>query len=374
MNNVAIFVEKFDSGKLLGRIQLDRPNQLNALSYSMLDTIYKTLMEWQNNPDITAILIDSSLDKVFCAGGDVVKVREEILNSGAEGASVAIRYFSLEYRLDYLIHNYQKPIIALIGGLSMGGGVGLAAGARYRVGTQHSRLAMPESQIGFFPDVGATYFMRRANPGVAELMTLTGCIIAAGDMLDNQFINYVIDEGNKIPLIRALLTLNMSDDNDHNDQLVTSLLNRFSLSPCGLKSYLSPYFNELTSLSKYTTLQQRYHYIQHWDSQDVFIDKVKGLLASASPLSLHLIHTQFSQSKEMTLAECFQYELTLAFRCIELYDFLEGVRAKLVDKDNQPNWLYQSIDAVSDDCLSVAYSCVWSRVMHPLADLDRSRI
>ncbi len=373
MTQVKSYRQSLAGGNHLGFIQLDRPAQLNALSYDMINSLFQQLTQWQSDDSITAVFLDSSSQKAFCAGGDIVAVYHSIKDEEKDRERQAINYFALEYRLDYLIHNYPKPIIAWCDGLIMGGGVGLFVGASHRIVTETSLMAMPEAKIGFFPDVGATYFLPRTQPGVGILMALTGCRINAVDAIDNGLADYLLTTNHKYDVIEGLKTLEFSGDSSTNEILISNLLS--SLPAPELEATLLPRLaTQLSELANQTSVFEQCNSILSWDNTEPYIAQFQQGLADASPLSLHLINAQLSQPLSMSLGECFQFELTLAYRCLELHEFGEGIRAHLVDKDKQPEWLYQTLNDVTDDCLAMAFSCVWPRNYHPLTNIEELSI
>ena len=372
MSYLVISTIESDSDKRLGLIKLSRQSRHNALNRDMVESLYVQLKAWLEDDSIAAVQIESESEQVFCAGGDVVDVVHTVSASRRYGVDEAIKFFETEYRLDYLIHTYEKPLVVLADGLIMGGGVGLMVGASHRVVTEHSTLAMPESQIGFFPDVGGTFFLRSIHTGVAKLMAMTGCSINAADIMDNQFADFLVPHEMLQELKQSISRLPLSGDVNADSGLISDLINQFHDSEPALGSELAPYREQLNRLAATSDIEECVDTIASWQANTVFMEKAQQQLISASPVSLHLIHTQLATPDELTLAECFQYELGLVYRCLELHDFSEGVRAKLIDKDHNPDWLYKSVDSVSPDCLALLFSCVWPRSLNPLADLGNT--
>lgn len=250
----------------------------------------------------------------------------------------------------------------------MGGGVGLFAGASHRVCGLHSQLAMPEVAIGFFPDVGATYFLRNTQPGVERLIALSGCRIAAADMQNNDFADYIIDSQTKTDVITRLQQLPWYGDRQRDAEMVDALLLEVAAKPQQAPSVLAAISEQLEQLSGLSDLNSQYDYILSWQPTNKFITQIQQGLISASPLSLHLVNAQLQQ-QHLTLPECFQFELSLARQCLVHGDFKEGVRALLIDKDKSPRWRFDSLGTVKQEDIDEMLTPSFSKSAHPLAHL-----
>jgi len=184
----------------LGHITLNRPKALNALTYAMCEEITRLLVEWEKDPNIGAVLIDGEGERAFCAGGDVILLHD----SGKAGDKRAENFWRIEYALNELIHRYSKPYITLIDGFVMGGGVGLSVHGRLRVAGDETVFAMPETGIGYFPDVGGTYFLPRLGLDIGQWLGLTGARLDAGQSCHVGVANAFVPSARHGNLIKAL--------------------------------------------------------------------------------------------------------------------------------------------------------------------------
>lgn len=185
----------------IGCIILNRPEALNALSLEMLDTIRQQLVEWESDERIGLVWFESSIDRAFCSGGDVKALVLEILSGNSHKAE---SFFTSEYSLDYYLHTYTKPVVAWASGLTMGGGLGLINGCSHRIVTPKTTVAMPEIGIGFFPDVGAGYFLNQLPPGVGLVLGLTGCRIGGEEAVCLGLADGMLDSKIKVGFLNRL--------------------------------------------------------------------------------------------------------------------------------------------------------------------------
>ena len=192
-------------GRFFGRITLNSPDKLNALTLPMMDLIDQQLNAWANDPKVVGVLLDAAGDRAFCAGGDVVSVYDAISKTQkGEVPQFARDFFTCEYRLDYRIHTYKKPIICWGHGVIMGGGIGLMAGASHRIVTPKTRMAMPEITIGLYPDVGGSWILPKLPGKIGNFLALTGAQINAGDALFVSLADHTLEHEQHIQLIEVI--------------------------------------------------------------------------------------------------------------------------------------------------------------------------
>nr|MDT0252426.1 enoyl-CoA hydratase/isomerase family protein [Endozoicomonas sp.] len=187
--------------KKIGLITLNAEKALNALNQSMIDLLFNQLTDWRDNNDIVAVFLEGSGEKAFCAGGDVRALRQAVIEGKPE---VPRHFFETEYRVDYLIHSYPKPIICWGNGIVMGGGIGLMAGSDFRVVTDTSMLAMPEVSIGLYPDVAGSWILSHLPAGIGLFMALTGCRLNAADAIYVGLANRFIDHAFRDNILESL--------------------------------------------------------------------------------------------------------------------------------------------------------------------------
>lgn len=366
-----------ECGFKIGHATLTKPASLNALDLQMIHLLTPQLEKWQQDPQIAMVFLDGSGERAFCAGGDIVSMYKSMQASesnkndpDAENSLALQEFFTQEYQLDYLIHTFSKPILVWGNGIIMGGGLGLMSGGSHRVVTENSRIAMPEISIGLYPDVGGSYFLNKMPAGYGLFLGLTGAFINATDALHSNLADYFVPHEAKMSLFTKLLT---ADWQEHSlQQTLSSICDDFhSLHgeewPQG---NLTTHQDWLTNLASQTDVTQAVNYIQSTNSDDnKWLSKAQRTLSAGSPITAHLVFEQLQRGKNMTLAECFQMELGLSCQCGEFGEFQEGVRALMIDKDNQPNWRFKSVEQVPKTTVDYFFENIWSQGAHPLAHL-----
>ena len=316
----------------LGHITLNRPKALNALTYAMCEKITKLLLEWQNNSEIGAVLIDGAGDRAFCAGGDVILLHD----SGKAGDSRAEEFWRIEYALNELIHCYSKPYISLIDGFVMGGGVGLSVHGKYRVAGDATIFAMPETGIGYFPDVGGTFFLPRLGMSVGQWLGLTGARLNVGQTCDIGIANLYVPTDKHSDLIEAL---GMADL-DGTDSRVNKVLEAFSqvppahdAIPKAIKAFNCGSVPEiLLSLDR--------------DNSEWAAKQAKNIRRK-SPIAMCVTFEALKRGINMTFRQVMTQELDISLNFLRTQDFYEGIRSQLIDKDRNPKWSHSSVDEVS---------------------------
>jgi len=361
-----------DDGHVIGIITLNKARQLHALSADMFPLLRQQLLAWQCDNRVVSVLLTSTGEKAFCAGGDVKSLQQAlVVTEGHEAKQqVASQYFTAEYQVDYLLHHFGKPLIVWGDGIIMGGGLGLFMGASHRVVTETARIAMPEITIGLFPDVGATWFLNRLpHPGVGLFLGLTGASINAKDAQYLGLSEYLIPTTKYADVLNALTTLDWQGDTALHHQQVDQLLTQHYVDADFASGNLVNHQALFTQLSTYTALTEVMACIQEQDSRDPWLQTSVKKLLLGSPISAHILYRQVNQYTELSLAACFQLELDLAVNVCLNADLVEGVRALLVDKDNQPNWSYKQINHVPADFVDGLFISPWEIESHPLRAL-----
>lgn len=306
----------------VGRILLNRPEALNALTTSMVAAIDRLLADWERTP-LTAVVLASTSTKAFCAGGDIRAIRENSLAGDAEASE---RFFATEYWLNARIAAYPIPIVSLVDGLCMGGGLGLAVHGGFRVVTENAVLAMPETRLGFFPDVGASYFLPRLPGAIGMYLGLTGHRLDAADALYTGLATHYIAADGIDAVADALA--------DGSAVPVDTVLNRLGHRSPVAGSQLATARGELDWAFSAVTLAEIKERLRHLDSS--WAAATRDVLDAVSPQSLDISHTLLMEGRQRTLRECLDAEFRLTRTTIRTPDFLEGVRAVLVDKDHAP--------------------------------------
>ncbi len=312
-------------------VTLNRPVALNALSFGMLQGLAQWLHAWEEDDRVRKIVLRGAGEKAFCAGGDIRSLHESF-RAGTRGHR---DFFEVEYALDYRIHTYPKIIVAVMDGIVMGGGMGISQGARVRIVGERTRMAMPETGIGLFPDVGGSYFLSRLPGRLGVYLGLAGPTLRAADAL---YCGLADVYAGVAPLpTPELEALRPAIDSHFAHANVAAIL-------ASLEAEDRPAYKE-------------------WAA------KTLEALSKRSPTMLEVTLEQLRRGAGMTLGECFRMELNLIHGCFEHGDFIEGIRALIVEKDNQPHWRPRRLDEVERPAVDAFFKPRWAPAQHPLASL-----
>ena len=344
-------------------VTLNRPAALNALSLGMIMALRRELASHAADPLVRAVILQGAGGKAFCAGGDIRDLYQSYKDSG----SVHREFFVAEYPLDYSLYSYPKPHAVLMDGITMGGGMGLAQGSTPRIVGDRTRVAMPEVGIGFFPDVGGSYFLSRLPGALGMYLALTGVQIRAADALYCGLADVYVPAAAIATLTDDLAALNWTSD-------PAADLRRFIQDRATSTPAVAPLRALRPAIDEHFSLPSVRAILASLDgeSRAEFGDWAKQtarLMRTRSPTMLAVSQRQLQRGRDMTLAECFRMELAMAQQCFEQGDFLEGVRALIVDKDNAPRWAPNRIDDVTDAMVDEFFRNRWTAAAHPLADL-----
>jgi len=369
LDTVKIEERDCPGGMKLGVITLDAPKSLHALTLEMIRAIDGALLAWADDASIACVVLQSSTDKAFCAGGDVRSLRTAVADQpGVLPNPQALAFFAEEYRLDHRIHTYVKPLLVWGGGIVMGGGLGLMAGASHRVVTESTRIAMPEITIGLFPDVGGSWFLGRMPGRSGLFLGLTGAPMNAADALFVGLGDYFLQQEARAMVLDALALAQWQAQPQANHQQLDRLLRGLS-SPSSLlpESPVRANFDAIAALTQAPTLQEVVAAIAAYEGQSAWLQKAAHSLARGAPSSAALVWAMRERTRHLSLAQVFQLELIVAVQCCAHHDFAEGVRALLIDKDNAPQWQPASLSELDDTYLNEYFQAPWAQ--HPLADL-----
>ncbi|XLZ71978.1 enoyl-CoA hydratase/isomerase family protein [Massilia sp. SR12] len=356
-------------GKRVAIATLDAPKSLHALTLDMIRQLDKALVRWEQDPQIACVFLHSSTDKAFCAGGDVRSLRDAILaDPKAFPNPAAQAFFSEEYRLDYRIHTYSKPLVVWGGGIVMGGGLGLMAGAPHRVVTETTRIAMPEISIGLFPDVGGSWFLPRMPGRSGLFLALTGAPLNAGDALFTGLGDYFIQQQERHNVIAALCQADWRADGE---QVADSVLREFAAAAdynALPASEVRTHFDAIQGMTASRTLTDVVAAIGAYAGDAPWLQRAAKTLANGSPFSAALGWELQQRARHLSLTDVFRMELKVALHCCAYPDFAEGVRALLIDKDNAPQWQAATERDITG-AVAHCFTAPWQQ--HPLSDLDK---
>ena len=346
----------------LGMITLNRPKALNALSLGMVRDLLATLLAWQKDPAVLGVAIRGSNKEgvfgAFCAGGDIRFLHA----AGSSGNPQLEDFFTEEYALNHLIHTLGKPYIAFMDGIVMGGGMGISQGGSLRIVTERTKMAMPETAIGLFPDVGGGYFLSRCPGAVGEWLALTGDTIGAGDAVAFNLAEGCIPSDQQADLWETLATTDFANV----EALNAVVRSRF----VSMESKSDAHRTEIDTcfgLPTVTAIEQSLLTGSDWAKAQA------ATLRKRSPLMLHVVLEQIRRARKMTLAEDLRMERDMVRHCFYLRpgqsETIEGIRALAVDKDHSPRWNPASIEEVSDAQWQAFFASPWPAHSHPLAML-----
>jgi enoyl-CoA hydratase/carnithine racemase len=363
------------NGARIGIATLNVEKTLNALSLEMVHLLTERLTAWAQDDGIAVVVLQAAGEKAFCAGGDLHNLyramREHHASDEAHDVSAnayAADFFAREYRLDYLIHTFPKPVLCWGHGFVMGGGVGLMSGASHRVVTEQSRVAMPEISIGLYPDVGGSWLLSRM-PGKAGLfLALTGAQVRAADALFVGLGDYALPHASKEAVLHDLQQQAWTSARRDNDALLAQVLRRFADPMLAVSGPLQKHFAAINSLCSGDDVRAVAAAIAKHDIDDAWLHKAATTLAAGSRSSAALAYELLQRAHDMSLAEVFRMEYIVSLHCAAQHDFAEGIRALLIDKDGKPQWQPASLSEIAAQALqSYFIEPGWS--VHPLADL-----
>jgi enoyl-CoA hydratase/carnithine racemase len=345
-----------------GLITLDRPRTLNSLSLEMIRALTDVLLAWRDDPAIDAVVLRSSTDKALCAGGDI-RYFYEVGTQPTTGGSASLEdFFTEEYRLNHLIHFYPKLYVALMDGVVMGGGLGIAEagpGTGLRVVTDGTKLAMPEVNIGLFPDVGGSYFLARAPGKLGNYLGLTGLTIRAADALYAGLADTFVPQA-QMP---ALLQLIEATPGAALRAAITEFAAAFRAGASTLEA-------ERASIDRHFGAPTVEAIMESLASDEgAFAQKALAAMRKRSPLLLRVTLELLKRGATMDLADCLRLERILVRRNFEHGEVLEGIRALAIDKDNEPKWNPPTLAEVTDEMVAQFFTSPWPERAHPLRDL-----
>lgn len=328
----------FDIDGSLARILLDRPKALNALTPDQIRAIAPRLAAWAEAPAVGTVVIEGAGERAFCAGGDIRK----LYDTGRAGDHAALaEFYRDEYRLNRRIKTYPKPYVALIDGITMGGGVGLSVHGSFRVATERTLFAMPETGIGFFPDVGGTFFLPRCPGRVGLYLGLTGARVKAADLLYAGIATHHVPSG-RIAALKAELAALPAAAADRD--AVAAVIDRFHEDPGPAPlADLQPTIDRLFAAGSVAEILAA---LDAAAADDPWAAETRAVLAGRSPTALLVTFEQIRRGAELSFDAAMALEFRMAQHLIVAGDFYEGVRAVIIDKDNRPAWTPARLDEV----------------------------
>jgi len=366
MNSPSANSESFILQEVEGRvgcITLNRPQALNALSLDMVRLLTNALVEFQNNPQVLAVLVRGRGKEDafghFCAGGDIRFFHKAALTGDESLAD----FFTEEYALNHLIHTYSKPYIAFMDGVVMGGGMGISQGASVRIVTDRTQMAMPETHIGLFPDVGGGYFLSRCPGHIGEYLGLTGQKINGHQAIMAGLADGLI-EAQRLPVIWKTLLSTPFETGESVERWLQSQFTKFDPAQFPEKAAIDKCFALANPLEISLALEQE---------NSAWAHQTLASLNKASPLMVHVVLAQIRKARTMGLADDLRMERDMVHHCFHLRqksETVEGIRALAIDKDHQPQWAHANLSEVPEEDWPVFFQSPWTAETHPLRHLS----
>lgn len=313
----------------VGLVTLNRPRALNALTHDMVRRLSRALALWKDDPSIGAVLVRAVPGRAFCAGGDIRAIVETVRRDGVDEAA---RFFFDEYRMNWRIRHFPKPYVALVDGITMGGGVGISVHGSHRIVTENTVFAMPETGIGFFPDVGGTWFLPRLPDRLGFHLGLTGERLRAAECVALGLAGHFVRAERLGDLVDRLCALPASRFPDAVDDVLAG----FAVDP-GSESLaeLRPVVASVYEAASFADLVGRLE-----AEPSGFGARTLAVFAEKSPLSLRVTFEQLRHGARLAFEDCMRLEYRIVHRFLACGEFAEGVRALVIDKDRRPRWKY----------------------------------
>ena len=358
--------------KGVGWIKLNRPHALNALSFEMIETLYEVLQQWKTDDRVAIVYIEGEGEKAFCAGGDVRSLYD-LRDSNVE--EFALKFFSTEYRMNMTMHCYPKPILAYMNGIVMGGGVGVSMGATHRIITERTKWAMPEMNIGLYPDVGGSYFLTKMPGYIGRYLALTSATIGPADVLYAGAADYYINSTEWGDIRGAIEEMTWTQDSAKLQLNVLLTVSQQVISgknsqSGGLnKSSLASIEEKITKHFAFERMEEIISKLEESvEKEDAWAKETLDILLEKSPTSLKVTLEQLIRGERKNLFDCFMMELDMSMNFMKRHDFYEGVRAVLVDKDRVPKWKPNALTEVEDEDVVAFFNYPWEDGKNPLKE------
>lgn len=346
MSDLVLFEERAAKSKKIAIATLNSEKSLNAINKVMIDELCSQLKVWEEDPEIAAVFLEGK-GRAFCAGGDIRALYDSIVGN----TSIFEEFFAKEYKLDHSIHVYSKPFVVWGNGIVMGGGMGLMQGASFRVVTENTKMAMPEITIGLFPDIGASYFLKKCPGQLGKFLALSGARLNGSECISANLADYYLKDEDKSQVLQQMSELAFTspeEDKENIDKILHSL--KFENSEENNQLQQEEQF--IQKMVSCQDAHELYSFLKDYDAENKWQEILQKSMLHASPTSLALIYEQFKRSEAYSLEKCFEMEWIMACQCCLHHDFPEGIRALIVDKDNQPRWNPSHISAVTPKYLN----------------------
>ncbi len=377
MNSPVLFRELNTAhGKRVGIATLNAPQSLNSLTLEMCELLARQLAQWEADDGIALVVLDAAGSKAFCAGGDLQEMYAGMLANTSRDPwnnPYAREFFDVEYRLDYQIHCYAKPLLCWGSGIVMGGGVGLMMGASHRVVSETTRFAMPEVSIGLFPDVGGTWMLSRLPGGIGNFLAMTGAQLGASDCMRLGLADYTVPTSQWDTVLERIQaqawTGRATEDSSSLRRLLLALQPEQALPPGPLETHFA-LIRQACDGEDFDAVCAN---IAAWaDHEDAWLQRAAKTFRAGSPGSARLSFALLKRVRHLSLADVFREEYIVTLQCGVQGDLQEGIRALIVDKDKQPRWDPATPAQASEQWVQRFFEQPWpDGTQHPLHDMGQ---
>ncbi len=350
----------------LGLLTLNSPGTLNALSEAMVEQAQSALDRWATDDRVCLVVVQGAGERAFCAGGNIRLLYDALSGHGDQDAPY--RFFTREYRLDYSLHRFPKPVVGIGHGVVMGGGLGLLSACRYRLVTPDLTLAMPEISIGLFPDVGASWFLNRLPGRLGLFMGLTGARLNVTDTLRVGLADMALLPEDRDTLLTRLQEQRWTGGAAADDNRLFRLLNQMPAPDYRAlpASNLEQHEQAIARLSAGGELPAVVDQLLDSDIDSDWWRACMDNLRGGCPVSAWLVWTQLKKAQQMSLKDVFRMELAMAIECSRRPDLPEGIRARMVDKDQKPAWSCASVSEVPEEVVAAHFEPEWDDETDPM--------
>lgn len=325
-----------------GLISLNRPGAIHALTLDMVHAMTEALLKWKDDDAVKCVIIDHAEGRGFCAGGDIAFLRNSALNDNGESGRT---FFHDEYQLNHLLFTYPKPVVAFMDGITMGGGVGISQPARFRVATENTRFAMPETGIGLFPDVGGGWYLSRLEGRVGQFLALTGARLDGAECLELGLATHYLSSESLAEAKARIATEDV--------ERIDGILGTLSATPPEARIV-----SNILAINRHFASDQYEHILANLEvDESDWAMKELATLRTKSPQTCKVALRQLATSAGLDdFADNMRMEYRIGSRVLVRPDFAEGVRAVIVDKDNDPKWNPATAEGVSDELLDAIFA------------------